>query len=101
MKKKIYVGCYSRNVKSTDWGSHLYDYLPITVFIERARRENLEIHSYQDISSQEKMWRCNHVYEIVFKYKFRERKHCDPLIPKGISFLLNNFDKLSINRLYG
>lgn len=74
MKKKIYVGCYSKNVKSTDGGSHLHNYLPITVFIERARRENLEIYSCQDISSQEKMWRCNHVYEIVFKYKFRERK---------------------------
>lgn len=73
MKKKIYVGCYSRNVKSTGWGSQTYDYLPITVFIERARREGLEICRYQDTDCPY-MWQCNHVYEITFKYKFRERK---------------------------
>ena len=73
MKKKIYVGCYSRNVKSTGWGSQTYDYLPITVFIERAHKEGLEVYKYQG-TNLVGMWQCNHVYEITFKYKFRERK---------------------------
>ena len=72
MKKKVYVGCYYRNVKSTGWGSQTYDYLPITVFIERARKEGLTIHNYQD--SDYPMMSCMHVYEITFKYKFKERK---------------------------
>ena len=73
MKKKIYVGCYNRNIRSNRVGSYTYNYLPITVFIETARKEGLEIYRYQDVNLIE-MWQCNRVYEIIFKYKFKERK---------------------------
>ena len=72
MKKRIYVGCYDNSIKRTGPSSFTYSYLPITVFIERARREGLVVYSYQ--ASDYPMMMCSHVYEITFRYKFKDRK---------------------------
>lgn len=72
MRRHIYVGCCSLNIRRTASGDRRFQYLPIAAFTEAARKQGLIIVACK--MANEVMMDCSRVYKITFKYKFSQRR---------------------------